>query len=284
MSMALARRSKRGALRRLGFGIATLFGPKPYGFFVPYRYAGRAQAANPAPAYPAAARRIEASLATMRQTIAWLAACAPQLAAIDGGAPPAPRWNQDWFAPLDAACLYAILRQTAPGRMLEIGSGHSTRFAARAIADGKLPTRLVCVDPHPRANLAGLAVQWIAATVQEAAGSPLPEFVAGDILFVDSSHVLMPGTDVDWILNRMLPALPRGALVHIHDMFLPDDYPAEWSWRGYNEAPAVAALLECGFEILFASHYAQTRLGSELPVLPAAVPGALASSLWLRKC
>ncbi len=114
------------------------------------------------------------------------------------------------------------------------------------------------------------------------------ELAAGDMLVVDSSHILMPGTDVDLLLNRVLPALPSGVLVHFHDIFLPDDYPAGWAWRGYNEQLGVAALLSGGtFEPLFASHYATTRLaeavaGGVVGRLPLQ-PGARNSSLWLCK-
>jgi hypothetical protein len=54
-------------------------------------------------------------------------------------------------------------------------------------------------------------------------------------LFPLSAHILMPGTDVDILFNHVLPGLRRGVLVHVHDIFLPDDYPPEWEWRGYNE-------------------------------------------------
>lgn len=108
---------------------------------------------------------------------------------------------------------------------------------------------------------------------------------AGDILFIDSSHILMPGTDVDWLFNRVLPALPPGVLVHIHDIFLPDDYPADWAWRGYNEQQAIGPLLAGGFQPVFASHYARTRLAGEVQGgivgrLPQAA-GAYPASLWL---
>jgi hypothetical protein len=109
----------------------------------------------------------------------------------------------------------------------------------------------------------------------------------GDVLFIDSSHILMPGTDVDWLFNRVLPALPPGVLVHIHDIFLPDDYPADWAWRGYNEQQVLGPMLAGGWDILFASHYAATRLaadvaGSIVGRLPAA-PEARPASLWLRR-
>jgi hypothetical protein len=98
----------------------------------------------------------------------------------------------------------------------------------------------------------------------------------------------MPGSDVDFLLNRILPRLPAGALVHVHDIFLPDAYPEEWAWRGYNEQLGVAALLAGGaWRILFASRYAATRLAADVAAsaiarLPA-VPGAYDSSLWLER-
>src|SRR3546814_19871471 len=88
---------------------------------------------------------------------------------------------------------------------------------------------------------------------------------AGDLLFVDSSHLLVPGSDVDLLLNRVLPRLPAGVLVHIHDMFLPDAYPAAWDWRCYNEQNAVAPLLVgSAFEIVFSSRWAAPRLTARL--------------------
>ncbi|MEJ1939170.1 hypothetical protein WDZ92_53910, partial [Nostoc sp. NIES-2111] len=111
---------------------------------------------------------------------------------------------------------------------------------------------------------------------------------AGDILFVDSSHVAMPGTDVDRIVLDVLPRLKPGVIVHIHDILLPDPYPPEWEWRGYNEQTVAGALLMGGgFEIVFASHWAATRMAERVNAGPAGriplVAGALETSLWLRK-
>jgi hypothetical protein len=76
------------------------------------------------------------------------------------------------------------------------------------------------------------------------------------VLVVDSSHVLMPGTDVDVVLNHVIPQLPRGVIVVIHDIFLPFAYPDEWPFTTYNEQTGVAPLLHGRAEILFASAYA----------------------------
>jgi hypothetical protein len=98
----------------------------------------------------------------------------------------------------------------------------------------------------------------------------------------------MAGSDVDLVLNTILPALPAGALIHFHDIFLPDDYPADWAWRGYNEQQAVGPLITSGaYELLFASRYVATAMADRLATgilaeLPL-VAGALESSLWLRK-
>lgn len=206
------------------------------------------------------------------------------------GPPPEPRFDQEWFPRLDAAVLYALVRGRRPRHLVEIGSGHSTRFAARAARDAGGVTEIVCIDPQPRARLDGLGVRTIPATVQAAAdaGPIVAGLAAGDVLFVDSSHVAMPGTDVDLVLNTILPALAPGVLVHVHDIFLPDPYPEAWAWRGYNEQVAVGALLQGGaYEILFASHYLGTREAervrrSPLAALPLA-PGVPESSLWLVK-
>jgi hypothetical protein len=98
----------------------------------------------------------------------------------------------------------------------------------------------------------------------------------------------MPGTDVDFLFNRVLPSLPAGVLVHIHDVFLPDDYPSDWDWRGYNEQLGVAALLQGrGYHLLWASHYAATRMADAVTASVAGklplMTGARETSLWVVK-
>ena len=205
-----------------------------------------------------------------------------ELEAIGFEPPPAPRWNQDWFPRLDAAAAYAMVRNTRPRRIVEVGSGHSTRFLARAVADGGLDTRITAIDPQPRATLAGLAVEWLRTPVERLASFPALE--ADDILFIDSSHQRKPGNDVDYLFERVLPRLPAGVRVHFHDIFLPDDYPAEWAWRRYDEQAHVKQLIDEGrFRVEFSSHaVSQTPLEGVLARLPL-MPGALESSLWLTK-
>jgi hypothetical protein len=198
--------------------------------------------------------------------------------------PPAPRWTQDWFPRLDAAAAYAIVRATRPRRIVEVGSGHSTRFLARAVADEGLATRIVAIDPQPRASLSGLAVDWMKQPVQTVEAERFASLEPGDILFIDSSHQVKPGSDVAFLLEQALPRLARGVRVHFHDIFLPDDYPAQWAWRRYNEQEAVARLLEDDFALEFSSHQTLSHgtFSGVLARLPLP-PGAIESSLWMRK-
>jgi predicted O-methyltransferase YrrM len=235
-----------------------------------------------------AAAHLRAAAPRFRALLARIDAFAAALEAIGPDAPPQPRWNQDWFPRFDAAAAYALVRDGAPRRIVEIGSGHSTRFMARAIADARLATTLASIDPAPRASIAGLPIARIERRVEEAGAAPFASLRAGDILFIDSSHRHAPGNDVALLYEEVVPRLPPGALLHVHDVFLPDGYPAEWAWRRYDEQALVAQLLESGaFDALWSSHYVATRLPDALARSAAArfplVPGARESSLWLRK-
>jgi len=280
--------ARRAAWRRLRLGLPTMLGLARRGFFIPYRYADRLPSAGNRPPYPAIEARLAAATPAFLERLASLAIHREALAGIGEAPPPAPRWGQDWFPRLDAAMAYGLTRDRRPARIVEVGSGHSTRFFARAVADGVLATRLTAIDPAPRAQLSGLAVEWLRDAVPGVGMAPFAALAAGDFLVIDSSHVLMPGSDVDFLINRLLPSLAPGVLVHLHDIFLPDDYPPEWDWRGYNEQLAVAALVAGGdWRVRFASHYVATRLAdavaaSAVATLPLGA-GARESSLWIER-
>ncbi len=141
----------------------------------------------------------------------------------------------------------------------------------------------------PRTDIAGLpGVRVVPSTLQAAPTDVFDGLRAGDVLFIDSSHILMPGSDVDILLNRVLPRLPVGVLVHIHDIFLPFDYPAAWGWRNYNEQQGVLPLLATGaYMPLFSSVWAERRLGERLAAsVVARLPrpdDAIPTSLWMEK-
>jgi len=283
----------RALRRRLWFGLLTVSGLARRGFFIPSRHAEAAWTAGARPPYPAAEARLADCEAGFREALGWLEPYGDDLLRIGSAPAPAPRWAQSWFPRLDGAMAYALVRRLAPKRIVEVGSGHSTRFLARAVRDGALDTAIAAIDPAPRAAIAELPVTLLRRTVQEtvARGTGSEVFgalSAGDFLMIDSSHVLMPGSDVDLLLGRVVPALPTGAILHLHDIFLPDDYPVAWDWRGYNEQLGVLPLLlDSSWEVMFSSHYVATRMaaaleGSVAARLPLA-PEAFESSLWLKK-
>lgn len=280
MSTAFGKR-----LRRFALGARTLAGLDGGGWFIPGRHARP----GARPPYPAIEPLFAAAEPVMREVLDDIADLRPALEAIPA-AGKGLRWSQSWFPRLDAAAAYALVRTLRPRLIVEVGSGHSTRFMAKALADAGEDGALVAIDPGPRAPLAAIGyphLRHVACLMEEADPQIFAGLGPGDILFIDSSHVAMPGTDVDRLFLDVLPRLPAGVFVHIHDIFLPDPYPAGWTWRGYNEQLLVAALLQGrGMEIVFASHYALTRLTSRaeraLGTLPLA-PGAIETSLWLRK-
>lgn len=234
----------------------TASGVAPSGFFVPCRWAREVRP----PDYPAVGRLLAAREPRFRELVLRSGAHADIFAGFDGP-PPAPRLRQDWFPRLDAVMAYTLVHEVRPRRIVEIGSGHSTRFLARAVLDAGLDCAIICIDPAPRATLAGLLVRHLPRRLEQLSAELFGDLQPGDMLFVDSSHIAVPGSDVDHLFHRILPELPPGVLLHVHDVFLPDPYPPEWSWRGYGEQLLLASwLLAGGLEPVFSSHWVATRM------------------------
>ena len=143
------------------------------------------------------------------------------------------RHDNGFFQTPDMQALYLTIRQARPGRIVEIGAGNSTRIARQAIMDGALSTRIVSIDPAPRADIAGYADEVIRERLEDLDDDTLTALTAdADILFVDSSHQVRLASDVVRIICRLLPALAadgRGRLVHFHDIFLPWEYPRDFA-------------------------------------------------------
>lgn len=269
--------------RKRLMGLQTVLGFRRRGLFIPYRYA------DSLPERLGPYAEIEALMAERRdafdEVLAQIEAYGADLAALEGP-PPEPRWAQDWYPRLDAAATYTITRSSPPKRIIEVGSGHSTRFLVRALKDAGAEAEHLCIDPAPRAALLNLPVAWRNEVLADRHLPLFSALEAGDIAMFDSSHILAEGSDVDIQLNRILPALKPGVLVHIHDIFLPDPYPADWKWRGYAEQSGLGGWLAGkGAEVVFACRYASTRMQAEERPSIAALPttGAPSSSLWLRR-
>ncbi len=270
-------------------GLVTLFAPQhPQGFFIPHRFAAASQRRAAQLFYPRIDEIFQQNQELFLRLLEEAEAFETEFQSIGSKPPPQPRWDQNWFTGLDAIAAYTLVRTRKPGRLVEVGAGHSTRFFAKAISDSGGTTRHVVIDPEPRASLAGLAIHHEAKLVTDVPEAAWTSLQAGDMVSIDSSHILMPGTDVDHLLNDVLPILPSGVIVHFHDMFLPDPYPEAWQWRGYNEQTAVAGLITGGaYTVVFSSHFVATRYANRIEksaIGPfAAYAGAPPSSLWLRK-
>lgn len=144
--------------------------------------------------------------------------------------------GNDQFPPHDAGLLYAMVRHLAPRRMVEVGCGWSTTVTAAAIRDGELLTELTCVEPYPRPFLRGMG-DVLTLREEKVEHTPVAVFDAlgpGDVLFIDSSHVVKTGSDVAHLFLQILPRLADGVVVHVHDIFLPEDYPQGWVRAGFN--------------------------------------------------
>jgi len=139
----------RSQARRLGFGLATILGLSPRGFFIPYRHAGTVAPMG----YPALRPLFQAAEPRFRAVLDDIAAATRELDAIAAGDGPA-RFDQDWFPRLDAAAAYAILRAHKPRRIVEIGSGHSTRFLARAVTPSMRPETISSLKAWRNASTA----------------------------------------------------------------------------------------------------------------------------------
>ena len=188
---------------------------------------------------------------------------------------------------MDSVIDYAVVRAFRPDSILEIGSGRSTQIMARAINDNGSGA-ITCIDPAPRLNITDLPITFHQRTLRADDVALAAALDENDILFIDSSHILQPGTDVDIELNILFPALKPGVLVHVHDIFLPWGYPAEWAPRNWNEASGLIPWISSGaFEIVFPSFY---MLRVRTPELRMALPQLLmqnfersAGSFWMRR-
>jgi hypothetical protein len=174
----------------------------------------------------------------------------PQIQSRD---PAAPFWFNPWFTGLDGAALVTFIAWKKPARIIEIGSGHSTRFARFALTAIGSEAELTSVDPNPRAEIDALCTNVVRTRLEECDLSLFDKLEAGDILFFDGSHRAFSNSDVVVFFFEVLPRLKSGVIVQIHDIFLPFDYPPQWDRRLYNEQYLLAAMLMCGkppFEVL----------------------------------
>lgn len=160
--------------------------------------------------------------------------------------PTAPAWRNRFTSGLDATALYSFVCERRPGLYIEIGSGNSTKFVRRAIVDHSLQTRIVSIDPHPRAEVDGICDEVIRSPVESVDLTVFDRLGSGDLLYVDNSHRAFMNSDVTVVFVDVLPRLAPGVLVGLDDIYLPFDYPPEWRYRYYSEQYLLASLLLAG--------------------------------------
>ena len=177
------------------------------------------------------------------------------------------------FGWLDSRTLFVLMRTWQPRRIIEVGSGYSSLLIAdvntRFLA-GR--TEITCIEPFPRPflrkSVPGIG-RLIERKVQDVCLDDLCALEAGDWLFIDSSHVCKIGSDVNTLFLEVIPRLKPGVKVHVHDIFLPEDYPRAWVTElGYywSEQYLLRALLSRSdaFRVLFGCHYAALRFPNEV--------------------
>lgn len=156
-----------------------------------------------------------------------------------------PKWNNGFLPGLDIVSLYAIVAEFKPKKYIEIGSGNSTQVVRKSIIDNHLETKIISVDPYPRASIDHLSDEVIRRPLEaiEDYRFIIEELEENDILFIDNSHRCLPNSDVTVCFLELLPYLKKGVIVHVHDVYLPSDYPQFMCDRFYSEQYMLAAFI-----------------------------------------
>ncbi len=210
--------------------------------------------------------------------------------------PPSYHWRNDFWNGLDAIAQYAILRDARPRRVVEVGCGWSSLLMAEALlrneAEGAGRTQVDQVEPYARKELlSALPDHWRLheSILQRAPLELFESLEAGDVCFYDGSHVARAGSDVAWFFFEILPRLAPGVLVHVHDIFWPNDYPDQWIFEGglsWNEQYVFQAFLMGNREFRLTLANAAVadafpdRLQAALGTVPTALTGG---SVWMRR-
>jgi hypothetical protein len=196
------------------------------------------------------------------------------------------------FRGTDALVAYCMVRHFQPRLIIEVGSGFSSLVLAQAAAKNKNST-LICIDPFPgellrkSSNIPALQ-SLIETKIQDVEVEFFSQLESGDILFIDSSHTVKIGGDVNYLFLEVLPRLNPGVIVHVHDVFFPFEYRRHWvldEFRFWTEQYLLQAFLTFNsqFEVLLASYYLsryhKEHLRATFPDLRRWIGG----SFWMRR-
>lgn len=199
--------------------------------------------------------------------------------------------DNNMFGAKSANALHFMLRLLEPKRVVEVGSGFSSAVMLDTAEHFDATPELTFVEPYPE-RLRGLLkgddaerVNIIARPLEHAPRAPFEALRSGDLLFVDSSHVIKTGNDLCALFFEILPALERGVYVHFHDILYPFEYPRRWveEGRAWNEAYVLRAFLanSASYEVQFWASYLFRTHRDWLEAVPELC--ADGSSIWIRK-
>ena len=203
--------------------------------------------------------------------------------------------NQN-YETVDAELLYAMIRARKPSRVVELGSGFTTLLIGDAVrrnlAEGA-ETAHVAYDPYPRRQILGdgpyAPTRFEAISATDVPLSVFEELRDGDVLFVDTTHTVKIGSDVNFVILDVLPRLAAGVHVHFHDIFLPYEYPRAWfDTMGYLWAEQYLLQAFLAYNSAFRVEIpAQAVARAHRERLAAAIPsfrsGGSPAAMWLRR-
>ena len=236
--------------------------------FVPLEYPASADSrprwGHGRPSHPGLERVISSHDGRYRESLELIGRYREEFARIPlkRSVPGEPAWINGFQPGLDCGAIYAFMRAREPAMYLEVGSGTSTSFAARARRDGSLATRIISIDPAPRSEIDALCDEIVRAPLETAELSAFDRLASGDIVFFDGSHRVFMNSDVTVFFLDILPRLPPGVLVGVHDIELPDDYRPDLAPLHYSEQYMLAAMLLAGADWIhpeLASMYVSRR-------------------------
>ncbi len=154
-----------------------------------------------------------------------------------------PVYNNGYLPGLDIVGIYTMISRYKPSKYIEVGSGNSTKVAFKAIRENNLNTQIISIDPKPRTEIDSIADVVIREPFENTNLDLILSLKENDILFIDNSHRILPNSDSMVFYLEVLPRLAKGVIVHIHDIYLPYDYPQFMCERFYSEQYGLAIYL-----------------------------------------
>jgi predicted O-methyltransferase YrrM len=209
---------------------------------------------------------------------------------------PCKRWTDgpenSMFGRLDATVLHGILSLERPNQIIEVGSGYSTGVMLDAADSLEMPGNVTCIEPYPERLQSLLRPEdhpeILTSPVQSVDPSVFKRLRSGDLLFIDSTHVAKSGSDVLYLYLEILPSLPSGVFVHVHDIFWPFSYRTEWMTEGrdWSEAYLLRALLTENpkWEIVLFNDWLWTQHRDFADRISPAGRSDRPGSIYLRRC